>query len=354
MLLSGCTTGRFTPATLPASFQAPVVQNSQSVDLSRLAMSVPPNDVIDVGDVIEVTVAASLNSTETVVIPVRINERGNASLPVIGDLQLAGLDMIGAESAIAGAAVQRGLYRSPQVTVMMKQRRLNRVTVVGAVKTPGVYELPRRSSDLLAAITAAGQLAPDAGADVEIRYPGAEGSSKSPLVADAGDGVERAGHSVAGDEGIAMTEARRPNAVTVNLVSATTEGTAKNLYVPDGAVVHVEKRTPTPVHVMGLVGKPGQYDFPLTRPLRVLDAIAMAGGTSTPVADKVFVIRKTAKQEEPVVVQISLKKAKQNGDWNLRLGEGDTVSVEETPSTVVIHALQLIRPGIGMSLGGFF
>lgn len=318
-------------------------------------MSVPPSDVIDVGDVIEVTVAASLSATDTVVIPVRINDQGNASLPVIGEMSLAGLDLIGAEAAISGAAVQRGLYRSPQVTVTMKQRRLNRVTVVGAVKTPNVYELPRRSSDLLAAITAAGGLAPDAGADVEIRLPGSDKPVRSPIVADRGRDaeIEPAGHTEF-EEPSTTASVRRPKTVTVNLVTATTEGTSKNLYVPDGAVVHIEKRTPTPVHVIGLVGKPGQYEFPLTRPLRVLDAIALAGGTSTPVADKVFVIRKSAKQDEPVLVQLSLKKAKKDGEWNLRLGEGDTVSVEETPSTVVIHALQLIRPGIGMSLGGFF
>ena len=61
----------------------------------------------------------------------------------------------------------------------MDAKRVDRVTVVGAVKKPGVYEIPRGSSDLLAAIVTAGGLADDAGTEVEIRSPARPATSAS-------------------------------------------------------------------------------------------------------------------------------------------------------------------------------
>ena len=56
-------------------------------------------------------------------------------------------------------------------------------------------------------------------------------------------------------------------------------------------MVHVAKRTLPPVYVIGLVRKPGEFPFPPNQELRVLDALALAGGCSNPVAEDVLVIR---------------------------------------------------------------
>lgn len=359
---SGCTTARYAAARLPTHLQAPAVESPQSIDLSRLA-SVPGGlDQIDRGDLLDVTVSAGLNSADTFTVAARVSEEGTANLPLIGDVPLSGRTLAQAEEAITTAAVERGLYRAPQVTVAMKKRLTNRVMVVGAVKTPGVYELPKRSSDLVAALVASGGLADNAGAKVEIRNPkrsapnlpsrvannedsefGTDGHSRVET-ADLGDGRTAAGH---------QTAAR--DIVQVNLVTASREDRVPAGYaVDDGSVVMVEKRTPAPVHVLGLVRRPGKYDFPLTSDVRVLDAVALAGGTSTGVADKVYVIRRLPNEEKPAVIQVSMREAKQNGDVNLRLAEGDVVTVEHTPATVMMEAIQVIRFGVGASLNTLF
>ncbi len=120
----------------------------------------------------------------------------------------------------------------------------------------------------------------------------------------------------------------------VNLVTAAAEG-SNGYFLDDGDVVMVSKRDPQPVQVLGLVFKPGQYDLPVNQDLRVLDALALAGGWNSPMADKVHVIRNIPGRPEPVVIEVSIDEAKMHGKGNLRLGPGDIVSVEQTPSTVI-------------------
>jgi polysaccharide export outer membrane protein len=135
----------------------------------------------------------------------------------------------------------------------------------------------------------------------------------------------------------------------IDLVSATKSGTS-GYTVLDGGVIHVEKRDPEPVHVMGLVAKPNRYEMPIGQDLRVLDAIALAGGISNPVANRVYVIRKYPNSTQTAIVHLNISDAKRNELNNLILSPGDVVSVEQTPATVIIEALRFMNLGIGASL----
>jgi polysaccharide export outer membrane protein len=84
--------------------------------------------------------------------------------------------------------------------------------------------------------------------------------------------------------------------------------------------------------------------------IRVLDAIAMAGGATTSFADKVYVIRQLPNMAEPAVIQVSIAKAKQDGNENLRLAAGDLVSVEETMSTMTVDTIgKFFRVALGLN-----
>lgn len=368
LLVSGCATSgqHYTHQTMPTQLLAGKRDNVQTLDLTRLASSSNNSDVIDRGDVIEVSISAGLDEKDTIKLPVRVHDDGIARIPEIGAIPLAGLEMEAAEATIVAVCIERGLYRRPNVTVTMKHQRMNRVMVVSAVKKPGVYELPRGRSDLLAAIVAAGGLADDAGTMVEIRNPRRPGGSRSSPVASAtGSSVDIVGHSrpllpgdqvtsgVGGDnrtDVITVADADgKMETFRVDLVSATKTGKGGYL-IEDGGVVSVEKRDPEPLHVIGLVKKPNRYEFPIAEDLRVTDAIALAGGTSMSLADKVFVVRRVPKSSETAVVQVSLRQAKRNAQANLRLEPGDVVSVETTPLTALYEALNIIRFGVGMSL----
>lgn len=366
----GCATvkgEKYTSKNLPPSYIAGARENPQTVDLTRLASTARKSDVLDRGDVVEVVIAAGLNEKDTIRLPLRIEEDGYASIPEIGRVKLAGLKLEAAEAAIVYECVDKGLYRNPNVTMTMKSQRTNRIVVMGAVKKPSTYHLPRGQCDLLSAISEADGLDQNAGTQVVIRNPGnfaGDGASKVAKVVT--DDIEAVNHLETSDDGtvgghsIEMAGSAT-DTVTVDLVSATKNGTG-GFQLEDGAVVYVERRDPEPLHVTGLVTRAGRFEFPIAEEVRVLDAIALAGGTSSLGANKVYVIRrKPGSEMHPIdpqnpdkvqtfIIQTSLANAKQKADSNIRLQPGDVVSVEQTPLTFTLDLFKRI----GMNVGGSF
>lgn len=371
-MVSGCATSsgkHYTHKTMPTQMLAAKRDNVQTLELQNLARASSNSNVIDRGDVIEVAISAGLNEKDTVVLPVRVNEQGIAQLPEIGPIPLAGLEPEAAEATIVAACIEQQLYQRPNVTVTMKRQRMNQVKVTGAVKRPGTYELPRGRSDLLAAIMAADGLDKDAGANVEIRNPRrSKRTSSSPVASGAKRGIDTVGHSSllptegSTEDGIDAnildaSDGDGMESIKIDLVSATKSSSGGYL-IEDGGVVQVEKRDPEPLHVIGLVRRPDRYDFPIAEDLRVTDAIALAGGTSMSLADKIFVVRRIPQSSETAVIQVSLRQAKREAQANLRLEPGDVVSVENTPATALYETINVIRFNVGASLplagGGVF
>jgi polysaccharide biosynthesis/export protein len=346
--VTGCANDRYYATNLPHELVAPAIPNTRIMDLSGLAADTTSDSVIDRGDVLEVSLAAGVSSAQPYMFAVRVDEQtGDADMPLIGRMHLAGLSLAGAEADIARAAIQGELYRVPHVTVTMKTPKMHRITVIGAVKNEGTVELRPASSNLLQALVKAGSLANDAGVNVEIRRPKSalmNQPRRNPVASLDEDGLKQTSH----DATYADHESR---SITVDLVTATTEGRSYDL--EDGTVVMVERRDPMPVHVMGLVKKPNRYEYPNNEELRVLDAIAKANGVSNGLADRVFIIRRMPHLSEPVLIETSVKEATKNGDANLRLMPGDIVKVEHTPSTVFLEALHIIRFGINASPTNF-
>jgi polysaccharide export outer membrane protein len=231
----------------------------------------------------------------------------------------------------------------------MQQQGINRVTVVGAVEEPGVYEMPRNSSYLLGALVAAGGLADDAGTDVEIRLPGTPGGGGGATLASY-QAPQPGSDVAAAIEPGALAQDGSVRLVRVDLAGEVLLGPSGK-YLGDGTVVRVERRNPKPIEVIGLVGRPGQYEYPVNHELRVLGAIAMAGGLAQQVADKVFVIRKTEEDaNSTVLIEVSLHRAKRDIRENLRLAPGDIVSIEHTPATILMDAIRFVRFGLSSSV----
>jgi len=343
----GCAHRTYSPTKLPPEYVAPVVTDVASADLSRLSNISVNSQLIDCGDVIEVTIFTGYGSNPTITMPARVSENGFVDVPLVGQVHLAGLELQSAEGAITSAAVTRGVFRHPHITVTMKNRRTNKVTVIGGVKQPGVYELPRNSSSLLCALVAAGGISEEANQNVEIRrsnlakkFPGVLQKNQD-RVANS-ENIKQVGFEQASETG--------PRIINVNLVKATQQGSNANR-LHDGDVVTVGKRVPKPIHIIGLVRKPGAYELPHSQNLHLLDAIAMAGGRSNPVADKIIVRRAVDGKSEPITIKVSIAKAKADGIANVRLAPGDLISIENTPATVVLDTLQnFLRIGMSASL----
>lgn len=88
-------------------------------------------------------------------VTVRINGRGDVSLPLIGKVRVAGLTVPEAEEFLA-FKLGRDYFQDPQVSVFVKEFTSQRVTIEGNVNQPGIYPLKGRTSLLQAIALAQG------------------------------------------------------------------------------------------------------------------------------------------------------------------------------------------------------
>ena len=250
------------------------------------------------------------------------------------------METVDASRNITNLAIQRGMYLNPLVTVEIESKAVNRVTVLGAVEEPGVHELPRGGSDLVSALAAAGGLNKEAGTEIEIiRHPRFQLAENSPAegAADSSD-VQLASYGQPVQQGAAPGRWIPAQTTRIDL-KAGQSFAGIDYRLDDRDIIRVVPKENDMIHVAGLVYKPGQFELPTDQDLRLLDAIALAGGESSPVADKVFVIRHIQGQSQPLVIQASIKEAKRNGLENLRIAAGDTITIEHTPATAVVETL---------------
>ncbi|MBM3999909.1 MAG: hypothetical protein FJ297_10285 [Planctomycetes bacterium] len=335
---------------LPAALMAVPAQGFRHVDLSRLATHVPDSNILQPGDLVKITVATGLEVEEPVLWNLRLGDDGAVHIPLIGPVAIAGLAPTEAERVIHDESVRRGKFVDPNVSVMMLEPRSHRVTVVGAVKKPGTYRLPATNSNILAALVAAEGLAEQAGTVIEVRHP-------APNSAFAGFGGPVPGFpNGTGPVGAWATPAAaaapfgRTDTIDLTIGPAIPGDTR----LEDGATVMVRPKESRFVFVNGLVRKPDRYELPDEQDLRLLDALALAGGRTMEIADEVKIVRQTSQGGEPAVIIASVRDAKQNGAANLRLAPGDVLTVEETPTTFVIGTIrEFVRFGFTSAIPGF-
>lgn len=219
---------------------------------------------------------------------------GWVNFPVVGKVMVNGKTTAELTDVLVKGLKTR--LKAPEVTVTLKTQRLQRIYVLGAVKTPGIldYKAGWRVTEALAA--AGGMLDNTLQADVTILHV---------------DGT-----ATALDLGAILREGK---------VGADAKLAA-------GDVVMVQKHYAR-IAVLGFVNKPGYYDLQDGKPLRLTDAIGMAGGTDIKRGQlgevAVLHTREDGKQERKVYnLEKFLRKAeiKQNPE----VVAGDVVYVPQT------------------------
>ena len=128
------------PLKLPDAAPAPAAAPASPLRDYRIG----PDDLIE----IQVFGVDQLSRT------VRVNSRGQVSLPLVGLLQVGGLTGQEAETLLAQKLAENYL-QNPQVSLFIREYTSQRVTVEGAVNKPGVYPL-RGPTTLLTTLALAG------------------------------------------------------------------------------------------------------------------------------------------------------------------------------------------------------
>jgi len=127
-------------------------------------------------DLIEISVfeVEKLNKT------VRVSSQGNISLPLLGVLRVKGLTANQVEKELRELLAEKYL-QDPQVSVFIREYRSQRISVIGAVKEPKVFEVTGQKT-VLDMLAMAGGVRDDAGHLLFlIRPPAAEGEALEAL-----------------------------------------------------------------------------------------------------------------------------------------------------------------------------
>jgi polysaccharide biosynthesis/export protein len=223
------------------------------------------------GDLLEVTVYGLEDMAQRV----RVDSDGNVSLQLLGQVHVAGLTPQAAEKQLDALSVQKGILKDPHFAVFVKEDVQGGVSVLGEVSKPGIYEL-EGTRHLLEVISAAGGVTNKAGSTANVT--------------------------------------RRDDPGRVIAVKLTDEGQdpASNVPIYPGDTVVVSK-APL-VYVVGEVQRPSGLVMENGEPITVLQAIALAQGTTKNAKlGSTRIIRKSADgsyQEIPLALGDMLKAKK--------------------------------------------
>lgn len=122
-----------------AAFTSPLPAQQPAAQVAESCMG---TYVIGPDDLLDVSVWGNGEISRTV--PVRPD--GRISLPLVNDLQAAGLTPMQLREAVTKALTP--YIPEPSVSVLVREIHSFKVTVMGQVKTPGRYELKDRASVL--------------------------------------------------------------------------------------------------------------------------------------------------------------------------------------------------------------
>src|SRR5262245_58010227 len=154
----------FATVALPAYSQEnskPASDGKAAAAAARSPQSSPEGAAaltIGKGDLISVAVEGAPDFSKEV----RVNPRGDVSLPMVGAVPVAGLTVEQAQEAVARRLAAGGYFNNPQVTIFEKEYATQGISVLGEVQKPGIYPLFGPHS-VLDAISAAGGTTPKAG-----------------------------------------------------------------------------------------------------------------------------------------------------------------------------------------------
>jgi polysaccharide export outer membrane protein len=118
---------------------------------------IPPAELLGAGDSVRVTVFQNPDLTTEA----RISERGTISVPLIGEVAIAGLTPEGAAARVADRLTSGKFVVNPQVSLTIQQVRSRQVSVLGEVAKPGRYALDDVSNSLTDVLARAGGISGD-------------------------------------------------------------------------------------------------------------------------------------------------------------------------------------------------
>ncbi len=212
-------------------------------------------------DVIRITVYDHPDLTTVA----RVSGEGTILFPLIGEVKVLGLTIPQIAKKIADQLAD-GYIVNPQVIVFIEEFRSKKVTIIGEVSKPGLYELPGQTT-LLELLSKSGGLTKDSGDRAIVKRKASEGEQT----------------------------------ITVNLKQLIEKGdTSVDVILQDSDSIYIPKAGF--FYVTGEVKKPDAYKF--EDGTTVIKAVTMAGGFTDKAATKRIKIKRKEDGKEVLLERV--------------------------------------------------
>jgi polysaccharide biosynthesis/export protein len=223
---------------------------------------------------------------------VRVSEDGSISLALLGKIEVSGLTAQELEKKLAGI-LNRQATKDAHVTVFIKEYQ--KVSVLGAVGKPGMYELVGPMT-LLQVIAQAGGLTAQAMNELYI-YRRAKDGQKTTIT------------------------------ILLDDLSRNGDGSA-NIELQPHDVINIPIDQVLTIYVFGEVKTPGAIQFKQSKRITLLQAIAQAGGTTEWASKSRVIVKKKEKATGKEMQRtVNLNDVISGRSVDIVLEEGDIVIV---------------------------
>jgi len=257
-----------------------------SQEVQRTDYKIGPKDLLE----ISVFGLDELNKTE------RVSEEGKITLPLLGEIEVDGLTKSELEVKLARLLEEKYL-QDPQVTIFIVEYQSKRVTVMGAVQSPGWFELVGRQT-VLDVIAKAGGLTNEAGIEMFVMRQNSEGENSS---------------------------------VQISLDELILNGNAElNIPLESNDFINIPIDRIVNVYVMGQVRSPGALEVKRSRIPTLLMAIAQAGGFAERASKGGVLIKRIGKDGKEIKIKVNVKNIIKGKIDDIQLLVDDVVVVPET------------------------
>ena len=246
----------------------------------------------------------------------RVSASGEISVAHLGSLQVEGRTVAELEELISHGLETRELVVNPQVSVIVKEYRSQPVFILGAVNTPGQYQVTGPLSLIEALALAGGIDEEKAAGHVLLRRPKARGP-----------------------------EANKPEVIRVELSELLeAQDSDENLLILGGDTVNLPQRIVQMFYLIGDVNQPGAYEFPASGELHLTQALAWAGGAmKTAKSSKSVLFRYQPEgRREQIAVNVKRILAGKEDDWLIQ--PEDVLFVPGSVSKNILYSMLGIIP----------
>ncbi len=338
---------------LSASYRTPIRSGATKLNLASLVVPAPAEYILGPNDTLQVVVTGLSNpGREERVRPIlaTIMANGKIRLPLVGEVEVSGMNLSQAQKAIDDAYSDGAILVNPKTSVVLEEIGTFNVPIIGEVMSPGVHSLQRHENDVPHAIALAGGLTEYSAEVVELHRRLSEDELASALSAALPEGEllptpdqNPLGEPLDAQPNIVIKIPLRggtPVIVNDNQLLVQAYLSLEDVTLRPGDVIVVPRQADEVFFVVGLLGRSNVVNFrvsdldrqlgnafllPKDRDVDVVTAVAMAGYIHPIDSPTTVTVHRSVPGAPPMLIHVDLIAARSDWKENVYVQPGDII-----------------------------